>query len=253
MRGGLLAALLPAVLLLAVLGAACRGDPGEADIAPGPVADASTETIETEDGLRLDARLFAADPRRLVILLHMYPANQESWFDTARMLRDRGISALTLDFRGYGASEGDIEPAHLDRDVRAALSFARSRGYEHIVLVGASMGGTAAIVTAAETPVDGVVGLSPPERFRGLEADAAIDEVDAPLALIAAKGDTSAEQSVETLRQQAAVDPRWVLLVEGRAHGTELLESPAAPAVNELLTEFLETVWGPEGDAAQQE
>jgi pimeloyl-ACP methyl ester carboxylesterase len=233
-------------LLLTVLGTACRGDPVGADVTPGPLADATTETITTEDGLHLDARLFAADPSHLVILLHMYPANQESWFDTARMLRDRGISALTLDFRGYGASEGEIEPGHIDRDVRGALAFAHDRGYEHVVLVGASMGGTAAIVTAAADPVDGVMTLSAPEQFRGLDAEQAVKSVRVPLALVASEGDTSAAQSLETFEDETHIDPQWVLLADGHAHGTDLLTSPAAPAVDRLLTDFLGHVWGPD-------
>ena len=239
MRGWLLV-----VALLGTLTMGCRGDTGSAGDAAAATPDATSETIVTDDGLHLDARLFSADPARIVILLHMYQANQESWFATARMLRDHGISALTLDFRGYGASEGDVEPADLGRDVRAALSFARSRGYQRIVLVGASMGGTAAIVTAATERVDGVLTLSAPERFRGLEADKAVKDVRIPLAMVAAKGDTSAENTVVAFEEASYVDPRWALLVEGRAHGTELLESAHGPEVTQLLLTFLAAVWG---------
>ncbi len=234
-----------AALLLATVSAGCRGDTGSASQGSGPAPDATTETVTTEDGLRLDARLFAADPDRVVILLHMYQANQESWFETARTLRDRGISALTLDFRGYGASEGEVEPGDIDRDVRAALAFARARGYEHIVLAGASMGGTAAIVTAAGEEVDGVLTLSAPQRFRSLDADSAVKDVQAPLALIAARGDTSAEQAIESFEARTRADGRRTLLVEGRAHGTQLLTSPESQEVMQLLFEFLEDVWEP--------
>jgi pimeloyl-ACP methyl ester carboxylesterase len=239
-----------ALLLLVILMSSCRGDPSGADETPGPVPDATTETITTDDGLHLDARLFAADPQRLVILLHMYPGNQESWFSTAEMLRDRGISALTFDFRGYGASEGDVEPGDIGHDVRGAIAFAHDRGYEHVLLVGASMGGTAAIVTAASDPVDGVLTLSAPVQFRGLDAEHAVTKVSAPLAVVASKGDTSAAESAETFEAKANIDPRWVLLVDGRAHGTDLLTSPAAPQVNDLILAFIERVWGSSGQTA---
>jgi hypothetical protein len=39
------------------------------------------------------------------------------------------------------------------------------------------------------------------------------------------------------------VDPRWTLLVRGKAHGTDLLASPEAEQVTELLFEFLDEVW----------
>lgn len=229
--------------LLATLSAGCRGDTGGASDDSAPTPDAAHTSIQTEDGLALDARLFAADATHIVILLHMYQANQESWFETARMLRDRGVSALTLDFRGYGASEGDIEPDHLERDVRAAIAFARSSGYEHIVLVGASMGGAAAIVTAVEEDVDGVLTLSAPERFGGLNADKAVAQIEAPLAMIAAKGDTSAEHTMKTFEEQHHVDTRWSLLLDGKAHGTDLLETAEGEKVTGMLIEFLEAVW----------
>ena len=231
-------------ILLATVSTACQEAPGSAGHITGPVPNATKETITTDDGLRLDARLFAADPERLVILLHMYDANQQSWFGTASMLRDRGISALTLDFRGYGASEGDVEPADIDRDMRAALSFAHARGYRHIVLVGASMGGTAAIVTAAKEPVDGVITLSAPDLFRGLDASKAAKDVRVPLAMIAAKGDTSAEHTVETFKERSYVDPGQTLLVDGRAHGTDLLDSPEADQVRQMLFKMLDDIWG---------
>ena len=113
-----------------------HGDTGAASEDAAPTPDAATEVIRTADGIDLDARLFAADPDRVVILLHMYQTNQESWFPTARLLRDRGYSALTLDFRGYGASSGDVDPDYATRDIEAAVSFLHGRGYEHVVLVG---------------------------------------------------------------------------------------------------------------------
>lgn len=229
--------------LLAMVSAGCRGDTGGASEDPGPTPDATQESIQTDDGLTLDGRLFAADATHIVILLHMYQANQESWFDTARMLRERGVSALTLDFRGYGASEGELEPDRFDTDVRAAIAFARARGYERVVLVGASMGGAAAIVTAAEEDIDGVVTLSAPERFRGLDAAEAVARVEAPLAMVAAMGDTSAEHTMSTFEEQRHVEAQWSLLLDGKAHGTDLLATDEGVAVTELLLEFLDEVW----------
>jgi pimeloyl-ACP methyl ester carboxylesterase len=240
-------ALLGVTLLLAGLLIACDDDDPEA---PQPTDGASIETITTEDGLALDARLFAApsdqNQGRLVILLHQYPDDQTAWYDTARALSDEGHSALTFDFRGYGASEGDRDPAGIDRDVVAALGFARDRGYEHVVLVGASMGGTAAIVAAAEedVAVDGVLAISAPERFRTLDAEDAVTQLRSPLAIVAAKGDTSAATAAEAFEERANLDPKWVLLVDSRAHGTDLLTTPEARQVWDHLLAFLNEVWG---------
>ena len=214
------------------------------------------ETIPTEDGLDLDARLFPAASsvpdrgKRIVILLHMYAADQRGWFAFAGELQAFGIDALTLDFRGFGASSGEKDPGETDRDVRAAVAFARGRGYERIVLVGASMGGTAAIVAAADTPVDGVVALSAPVEMRSLDAEAVVAAVRAPLTLVAAEGDLSAAESLRDLAERAGLRDDEVLLTPGRAHGTDLLATPAGERVRAWVLGFLERVWGAEPAAS---
>jgi len=232
------------VLVAALLG--CRGNPHTND-GPAPVpVGATREVVRTEDGLDLDARLFAAGPGRIGILLHMDHADQESWLATAAHLQQRGTSALTVDFRGYGASEGDVEPTDIERDVRAAVAFARGRGYERIVLTGASMGGTAAIEAASRADVDGVLALSAPMEFQGLEADAgarAMERSGIPLATMAAEGDTSARHTVEALHEAGLVDDEWSTLMPGRAHGTALLEGEWDDRAYAMLYAFLGRVW----------
>lgn len=230
------------LLACAALLAACRPQ-GDEDPEPLPVAGASMETIRTDDGLSLDARLFEADPERVVILLHMFPADQTAWYPFARRLQQRGISALTLDFRGYGASEGEQDPGQIDRDVRAAIAFARERGFDGVVLAGASMGGTAAIVVAAEQSVDGVAVLSAPSRMRGLDAKSTIAGVACPLTLIAAEGDLAAMNALDSFAKRAGVGENSRLVVPGVAHGTDLLDSPHGDAVRARLLAFLDEVW----------
>ena len=230
------------LLACAALLAACRPQTEE-DPEPVPVANASMETIRTDDGLSLDARLFKADAERIAILLHMFPADQTAWYPFARDLQRRGISALTLDFRGYGASEGEQDPGEIDHDVRAAIAFAHERGFDRIVLIGASMGGTAAIVVAAEQPVAGVAVLSAPSRMRGLDADRTIASVTCPLALIAAEGDLAAMNALKGFEDRAELGADASLVLPGAAHGTDLLGSAHGDAVRERLLGFLEKVW----------
>src|SRR5690606_37777803 len=112
-------------------------------------------------------------------------------------------AALTFDFRGHGGSDqAPVDTKRLVEDVCAAVAFARERGYTSIVLVGASMGGTAAIVVAAgDHDLAGVIALSAPAQFGELDALDAIEGVDAPLALLAAGDDVSAADSLRLLRE----------------------------------------------------
>lgn len=231
---------------LALLICGCRSDVTSS--LPQQVTGASVESITSEDGLRLDARLFAGQSLtaadRLVILLHMYRSDQSSWFDFAREVQGRGdASALTLDFRGYGTSEGSKDVGRIDSDVRGALRFARERGYDSVILVGASMGGTAAIIVATEEPLAGVVTLSAPQRFLGLDAGSRVGDVRASLAVIAARRDRSGVESLDWFAKQANLAESHVFLIDGSAHGTELLLPDGVSEVRGHLFALFDEFW----------
>ena len=129
-------------------------------------------TFLTEDGIELNGNVFGQG-KKWVVLSHMYPTDQTSWFDFAQDLAQKGYIALTYDFRGYGKSKGDKEDIpNIDKDIKAAISFVRQHDYEKLFLVGASMGGTVSIVVAAEdTGISGVVSLASPDKM-GKDFDA---------------------------------------------------------------------------------
>ncbi|HLK33586.1 MAG TPA: dienelactone hydrolase family protein [Terriglobales bacterium] len=64
--------------------------------------------ITAPDGIKLKATFYAAaKPGPGVLLLHMCNSNRKAWEPVASQLRADGINALTLDYRGYGDSEGE--------------------------------------------------------------------------------------------------------------------------------------------------
>ena len=65
-------------------------------------------TFLTEDGIELNGNVFGQG-KKWVILSHMYPTDQTSWFDFAQDLAQDGYIELTIDFRVYGKSKGDKE------------------------------------------------------------------------------------------------------------------------------------------------
>lgn len=194
-------------------------------------------TFESIDGVRLQGTLFGSGERG-VILAHMYPADQQSWFPMARMLAGKGYRVLTFDFRGYGKSGGKKVISEIDRDLLGAYRFLAPKVKE-VFLMGASMGGTAAIRVAAREKVAGVVSLSAPVAFRGLSAREAIVRVRAPCLFVAAKGNRSAAQSAERLHALAQ-GPKRLLVVPGPEHGTNILKGPSGPEVREAIFQFLE-------------
>jgi len=76
----------------------------------------------------------------------------------AQKFAEHGIAALTFDYRGFGASEGErgrIVPSEQVADIRNALTFLQTRkqvAEERVGLWGTSFGGANAIVAAALDP-----------------------------------------------------------------------------------------------------
>ena len=64
-------------------------------------------TIPASDGVALKGTYFAAaKPGPAVLLLHMCNTDRHSWDPLATELAEAGVSALTVDYRGFGESGG---------------------------------------------------------------------------------------------------------------------------------------------------
>lgn len=220
--------------ILSLMQVAC-GDDEETPAATPAASEAAS--FDASDGVTLRGHLFG-EGDTLVILAHMRPSDQSSWYGFAAELAEKGYSALTFDFRGYGESEGEKELSKIDLDVEAAVKAMRAEGYERIYLVGASMGGTASLIVAAREDVAGVVTVSAPAKFEGLDAETAVSEVTEPKLFIASEGDASAFSSLETLFEPAP-DPKEQKVFEGSAHGTKLLGGDKAAELKAAIVAFL--------------
>jgi pimeloyl-ACP methyl ester carboxylesterase len=225
------------LLLLAVLvlgPAGCGGKSHATDTTDPP--DARTVTFPSADGVTLSGRVFGSGTRG-VVLAHMYPTDQSSWYATAAELAGDGFLVLTFDFRGYGTSTGTKQIDRIAEDLHAAVMEIRTLGAEKVGLVGASMGGTAALIVAATDPVDAVVTLSAPIEFQGLSAREVVARVKPPTLFLAAEGDEGAQGARDLYR--AAPEPREMELYPGTAHGTELLSGSGSEPVKARLFSFL--------------
>lgn len=123
--------------------------------------------ITTNDGVVLRGRFFPAYGYRgyragngesdnkakgSVILLHGYASSHNAVLEYAAWLVIAGYNVLAYDQRGCGQSDGErltlgYQEAH---DVGAAVEWLLGRGERNIALMGFSMGGTIAILAAAE-------------------------------------------------------------------------------------------------------
>lgn len=216
-------------LLLGVSAAACN----QADAIRQEALDRSSPvTFTTDDGIKLAGRLFGPDDATAgVVLAHMLPADQSSWYDFAQRLGAMGYRALTFDFRGYcpggdaGCSEGERAIAGIWQDVLAAKDFLVEEGVTRVALVGASMGGTASLVAAAQvsTEVEAVITLSAPASIEGLTAGPEVVQASAAAKLfMAGDGDTTAADAASTFYEES-LQPKKLEILTTSDHGTDLL------------------------------
>jgi len=200
-------------------------------------------TFLTEDGIELNGNVFGQG-KKWVVLSHMYPTDQTSWFDFAQDLEQEGYVALTFDFRGYGKSKGEKEDIpNIDKDLKAAISFVRQYDYEKLFLVGASMGGTVSIVVAAEdSGISGVVSLASPDKMgKDFDALSVVSKLKMPKIFISAKGDDYHAESAHRLYENA-VEPKALEIIENsKEHGTFIFEKEPenAQALKDLIINFL--------------
>lgn len=108
-------------------------------------------------------------PRAVVVLVHGLAASKDHPHleQLATRLQCSGFEVLSYDARGHGSSEGTCTLGRLEHlDVAAAAAWAIDRGLPTIV-VGASLGGVAALRYAVEHPeLAGVVIVSSPAESR---------------------------------------------------------------------------------------
>jgi pimeloyl-ACP methyl ester carboxylesterase len=90
---------------------------------------------------------------RTIIFLHGYAGSKDPDLKYAPPIHQAGFNILLFDFRAHGQSDGNLTTlgALETRDVKAAIDYVHSRGSEKIGLLGFSMDGRTALLTAGIT------------------------------------------------------------------------------------------------------
>lgn len=176
-----------------------------------------------------------------VVLAHMLGSSQSAWQGLVEEIAERDFHVLTFDFRGHGISGGDRDPSLAAIDLRAAVAKLRSLGASKIFVVGASMGGTAAIVVAADEKLEGVVAISAPSSIDGLDASVVAGRLDEPSLFIVGSKDAEQYTKAATTLAGSAPEPSSLeVIAETGAHGTDLLsDTKTRTRVTMLIIDFL--------------
>ncbi len=202
-----------------------------------PIGSQGQVTFRTSDGVTLRGWLWG-DGGTAVVLSHMYGTNQSIWYDLARTLAAQGFMALTYDFRGVGMSGGRLVISRVDRDVLAAVRFFRAREPRKLFLVGASMGGTASLVAAGQTPVDGLIIIASGMSFQGLDVRPYLPSLQAPILFIVGSRDHPFAGSARAMHRLTP-SPKELKVVPTNAHGTDMFRTQHRAEIERTIVEFL--------------
>lgn len=156
-----------AVLLCGLAGcAAPRGtafDPVVTDPPAVPAHPASMGGVAfVSDGARLNGRIYeaaGAGPHPTLLMLHGFPGSELN-LDLAQAVRRAGWNVVTFHYRGTWGSGGRFGLGHVLEDAAAVLAAIRAPAFAaahridpaRVALFGHSMGGFAALMTAARHP-----------------------------------------------------------------------------------------------------
>jgi pimeloyl-ACP methyl ester carboxylesterase len=247
--------LLIALLLAAIL-AGCgssshstapQGPPLQAECGDLPKGlHAKPIWLHTSDGVRLYAAT-SGKGAKAVVLLHESPADLCGWLSTIQLLADHGIRAIAVDFRGNGRSD---QPRlaiflHLRPDIQAGIDEARAEGSKEIFLMGASLGGAAAMTHAPSLKgLAGVISLSGELKLPnfGLDAIDAVPKLRVPFLTMAARDDGSFDSAdAHTLIRAVGSRDKRLELFPGSSHGWDFLDyAPFKARARTLLLDWLD-------------
>jgi pimeloyl-ACP methyl ester carboxylesterase len=197
----------------------------------GATAASEAVQLRASDGTTLGATLYPSPrgPAPAIVLVHMLTRSRDDWRPFAERLQAAGATCLAIDLRGHGGSGGSAAPsATMALDVQAANAWLGARSDVSsgaVGLVGASFGGTPAILAAAETQVVRAVALlSPSADYRGVRLDGGVRKYGArPLLLVSSTEDPYALRTVRALTEDEAAG-RELRLSTVPAHGAHLLD-----------------------------
>jgi pimeloyl-ACP methyl ester carboxylesterase len=192
--------------------------------------------------LSIAAVEFGSGPKG-VVLAHQSDASMCQWLPYATLLAQHGYRVIAFDFAGFGASSPTPSPTYLD-DIRTAVEYLREHNTPRVVVIGASMGATMSILAAAAiTPaIDGVVAVSPPKVFDGVNAERSAPQLRTPALYIAGAHDGDYEVYASDLSEETPAALRQLLVVPAPEHGVELVgaQTSAGAQVRAAIGAFLD-------------
>jgi pimeloyl-ACP methyl ester carboxylesterase len=211
--------------------------------------------ILTEDGLHLNGFVYQPEGgpthETVIFLGHEAGASHMAWESFAQTLTEQGYLVLTIDFRGHSATGGSGPDYKTNGvDVRAALDYLSENGYDKVVCIGSSMGGTGCLAAAKTHPLAALGMISSPKVIvysadKITKSDLA--SFDFPKIITVAENDKALNNDPDFVNDILAmyeqmIEPKELILAEGFLHGTELLFGEGGEEIRQALLEMIASV-----------
>ena len=222
-----------ATLLAACSHGATAGASGSP--APSPIAGCVTAEEQRAGGLHLpgdngtatDAVLLGTGSTGVVL------ANQSQ----TDLCQWRTAYADHLVQLGYQVGVFNYSAQSPDRDVLSVAGALRQRGAVRVFLIGASMGGTAVLAAAGhgDPGLAGVISISGPQAFAGVNAFVAAPSITVPALFIAAEYDQPFVDDARALYQACGAQDKKLFVEPSGAHGIALLSDHVSALIDAFL------------------
>jgi len=176
-------------------------------------------------------------PGRWVILVHDEGEDLDAWRPLYPPLSGLCDCVLAFDLRGHGASGDPWDPSSIQLDVAAAREFALQRQAAKVIVIGAGIGASAALLAAGTAAVDGLIQLSPRAALAGA-SPSDLRRSRAPKLIVAGSRDGDALAAAQEVHRLVV---GWSSLVTPPVaeQGVALLTSDWGGHVREAIQSFL--------------
>lgn len=229
---------------------------------PAPVQTLSSVYGETQQidlysidryGIRLALWYYPPAPgaeKSLAVLLgHESGGTHWNWNSIAVVLAEKGYPVFSLEFRGHGASDGILNYPSVGVDVQTAVNYINAVGYQEVVCIGASMGGSGCLAAANNVSLSGLGMFSSPMNIPGtaLVTWADLEAMNFPKLFIIAEEDLVIDQLASFVTDfiemaERAPEPKQLYVYPGTLHGTSLLWGDDGEEIQQILFDFIDGI-----------
>lgn len=234
------------LLLGLILASACGPRPAPVTqtplpASPTPMPAARTISFTTPDGATIEGTVHGVG--KTAVIFSVMGNCKRGWEETADLVAQNGMTALTYQWRGCRDS-GSVDEGEIQKfvdDLRGAVNFMREQGATKIILAGASLGGCASAKLAVESQASGLIVIaSPPEIAQwNFEVEADNMNTDIPKLFITAENDDTVPASKTRELHDLAAEPKEWQTYPGTAHGTDLFETESGEELQERILNFI--------------